>query len=243
MGPDRAAIAQNVEQLMRTGLAERHYIAGTKERVDQVSQQRATITDCAGRTITTLDLRAKTYRIAPIESPAAAANGGGNGGGTGGGRDAEARIAITVTNTALGSRELAGQPTSGYRSNMTFTETDSSGQSQTQSGDLVGYYSSYEEPSTTCARLRSGSEGGAHGMDMVAGYQRLMQALSASGDSRFSVKQSGPPLPLGKLAMYSAMSFAGQAHQASFVTERGNVRPIAADDPIFMVPSDFTQQQ
>lgn len=237
------ASAQNVEQLVQSGLAERHYVAGMKARTDEVSQQTATIVDCTARTVTTLDLKAKTYKIVPMESPSGSPSGEGSKGSPGPHRDTNSKLAISVTNTALGSREVGGQSTNGFRSDVTFTETDSSGQSRTQNGNLLGYYATYADPSATCSRFTAGMAGGAHGMEMMAGYARLMRALASSGDPRFSITQSGPPLPLGKLAMYSAMTFTAQARQVTMVTERGNVRTIADSDPIFSVPSGFTQEK
>ncbi len=241
LGKDRMAAAQAAEQMIKSGIAERHYVAGSKERTDQVSQQTATIVDCAARTITTLDLRAKTYRVAPMDSPSSPNATGGNASGPGGENDE--RLAISVTNTALGAKDVGGQPTSGFRSKMVITETNSSGESHTQNADVLGYYSAYANPTSGCARFGSRQAPGAHGMDITAGFARVMRALGSSGDSRFSVSQSGPPLPLGKLAMYTAMSFSGGGHTGSFVTERGNVRAIAANDPIFSPPSDFTEQR
>jgi hypothetical protein len=82
---------------------------------------------------------------------------------------------------------------------------------------------------------------------MMAGYMRLMRALSSNGsDPRFTVKYTGPILPAGNLSMYDAVTFTGgnsRAAGATFVTERGNLRPIDDNDPVFSVPSDFTKQQ
>jgi hypothetical protein len=108
---------------------------------------------------------------------------------------------------------------------------------------LLGYYSTYADPSGTCSHIGAGMAGGARGMEMMAGYGRLMRALATSGDPRLRITQSGPPLPLGKLAMYSAMTFTAQTRQVTMVTERGNVRPIPDSDPIFSVPSGFTQEK
>lgn len=236
------AAAQNFAQLMKTGLAEHHYVAGAKERTDQVAAQTATIVDCSARTITTLDLKAKTYRIEPIESPSSTGSGGaGDDSGPGGKNDVH--LAITIANTALGSQQVGGLPANGYRSKMTFTETTSSGSSQTQNADVLGYYSSYSDPTTWCGRPNPGNQNTGQGMDVMAGYARLMRALATTGDPHFSIKQSGPPLPIGKLAMYSAMMFAMQGHSATFLTERGNVRAIGPDDAAFSVPTGFTQQK
>lgn len=239
VGKDRMAAAQEAEQMMQSGLAERHYIAGTKERTDHLSQQTATIVDCAARTITTLDLANKTYRVTSMDSSSSPSSGGGNN--SGAASDNDTRVAIKIQNTALGSRTLGGLPTNGFRSNMTITETTSSGQSTTQNANVLGYYSTYADPATSCSHVAQQQQGG-HSMDMMAGVGHAMQVVSSLGDPRFSVTQSGPPLPLGKLAMFSAMTFSGMGHSGAFVTERGNVRQIDAGDPVFSVPPDFTQQ-
>ena len=105
---------------MQSGLAERHYVAGTKERTDHVAQQTATIVDCAARTITTLDVANKTYRVTSMESPSSPSSGGGSDSSSG---SDNTRVAITITNTALGSKTLGGLPASGFRSDMAITET------------------------------------------------------------------------------------------------------------------------
>jgi hypothetical protein len=236
------ATGQNMQQMMQTGFAAHHYIAGTKERTDDVTMQTATIIDCAARTITTLDLRNKTYRVVSMDQPQAPSSG--SGGSHSNYSDNGGRVAITISNTALGPLQVAGQSTNGYRSDMTITETSSTGESHTQNGNLVGYYTSLDEPVQDCSRFAPAPSGGAPGAGMMAGYARIMRALASTGaNSRFSVKQSGPSLPLGKLAMYDAFTFGMQGRAATFVTERGNVRTITADDPVFSIPAGFTQQQ
>ena len=44
--------------------------------------------------------------------------------------------------------------------------------------------------------------------------------------------------------MYQAATIGGGPEGgATFVSERGNLRPVSADDPVFGVPSDFTREQ
>ena len=235
------AAGQGLQQMMQSGMAEKHYVAGSKERTDSVAAQTATITDCAARTITTLDLRRKTYRVVSMDQPSTPSGGGG--GSKPSVSDNGARVAISVTNTALGARDVGGQPTNGYRADMTIVVTDSSGESHTQNADMLGYYSSIARPAPNCFAVVP-MLGGGGPSSMMGGYARLMQALSAAGtNSRFSIKQSGPTLPLGKLSMYDAVTFGTEGRGATFVTERGHVHAIGADDPAFSIPSDFTQQQ
>jgi len=239
------ARAKEMQQLMQTGFAERHYVAGAKERTDNLSMQTATIVDCAARTITRLDLRHKTYKTESMDQPSTS-SGGGSGSSGAPTRDDDMRVAIKVSNTALGSRDVGGQPSSGYRSDMTITETSNSGESQTQNGNMVAYYSSYANPAANCSRMGAPSgPNGQMGTAMMGNFVQLMRALASSGmDRRFTISQSGPPLPLGKLAMFSAATFTGgRGSGMTLVTERGNVRSISASDPVFGIPSDFTQQQ
>ena len=112
------AMAQNAQQMMQTGMAEKHYVAGSKERTDMVAMQTATITDCVARTITTLNLRDKTYRVVSMDQPSTPSSGGSSGGGSAP-KDDGTKIAIIVANTALGARAVGGEQTNGYRSEMT----------------------------------------------------------------------------------------------------------------------------
>jgi hypothetical protein len=243
-GPIKQAMGmgQSMQQMMQTGIAEHHYVAGSKERTDHLASQTATIVDCAARTITTLDLRRKTYTVVSMDRPSSPSSSGGAAPQSGSSGEAS-HVAISVTNTALGARTVGGQATNGYRSDVTFTTTDSSGQSNTGSGGLVAYYSSFADPLPACsgASAMSGPRGpGA----MMGGYARVMRALATPRDSHVSVTQSGPRLPLGMLAMYDAFTFSGmQGRAATIVSERGNVRSIDANDPVFSIPAGFTQQQ
>lgn len=234
--PSGGGIVGQVKQ----GIAERHYAAGSKERTDNVAQQTATIVDCVARTITTLDLRGKTYRVVSMDQSASPSSGGGGGplsrflgNGT--------RVAISVKNTALGPLAVGGQPNNGFRSDMTFTITTASGQSYTQNGVRVAYYSAYANPTSPCSGLALAA---GQGPRVMAIYEQVMSALSSGGTNlNFSVNQNGPMLPIGKLAIYEAMTFQMLAHGMTRVIERGNVRPIAADDPVFSIPPGFTAQQ
>jgi hypothetical protein len=232
-------MGNSMQQMMQSGFAERRYVAGSKERTDNLSTQTATVVDCTARTITTLDLRRKTYKTVSMDQ---ADSSGGEAGAPGSPmHDNGTRVAVTVSNTAIGSRDIGGQPTSGYRSDMTITETSASGESHTQNGNMVAYYSSYANPALTCSHAAAIPQGG---MSM-GNFAQLMRALSGSGlDRRITIKQSGPPLPLGNVAMFSAVTFTGgQGSGMTFVTERGNVRSISDSDPVFAIPADFTQQQ
>ena len=181
------AMAQHLQALLQSGFAERHYVAGSKERVDQVSDQTATILDCAAGTITTLDLRRKTYRVASLTVPSASTSSGGASGPQPGPTSDVTSIAITIANTALGTRNLGGQPAKGFSSEMSFKETNASGASQSYNGDLVSYYSSYANPAPACERPSPGTSGsplvGRCSAD-PNGYDRRLRAVHARARAR-----------------------------------------------------------
>jgi hypothetical protein len=234
-----------MQAMMHSGFAERHYVAGSKERTDQVAYQTATIIDCDARTITHLDLRAKTYRVTSMDSATPETHSSPSSMPQMSTGDTSTKIAIALTNTALGSQVVGGVPTDGFRSDMKLTQTDSSGASQTMNAQLIGYYTSRSNPEPSCSRTVSSGSNPRAGAGMMLAASRFKQMLSSAGTNRrVSLSQSGPPLPAGNFSMYDAVTFtAGNRGGATFVTERGNVRPIDPSDPVFSVPSDFTQQQ
>ncbi|MGC9991264.1 MAG: hypothetical protein ABSD52_02540 [Candidatus Cybelea sp.] len=239
--------AQSAAQMMQTGMAQKHYVAGSKERTDLVAMQTATITDCVARTITTLNLRNKTYRVVSMDQPTTASSGGSSPGGSAP-KDDGTRIAISVANTALGARAVGGEQTNGYRSETTITETKPTGESHTQNLNVVGYYTAFTQPFPHCSGSRpwSGdSMSPGQGMAMMAAASKVMRELATAGiDKRFSLTQSGPMLPFGNFSMYQAVTLAAKNGQgAAFVTERGHVHPVDVSDPVFSIPSDFTQER
>jgi hypothetical protein len=237
------AVGQSMQALISNGIAEHHYVAGTKERTDQVGQMTATILDCSARTITYLDLRKKTYRVTSMDARDVDTTSGGGGSPSPRATDDGTRVAIAVDNTALGSRNVNGVATNGYRSNITITETKRSGESDTQTANLAAYYSSQSNPVLSCYHGTGGATN--LGGVMMAGYGRLMRALAASGkSSRFSVKQTGPAMPLGDMAMWDAVTFSNKGPRAATViTERANLHSISGDDPVFAIPAGFQEQK
>jgi hypothetical protein len=240
------ATVQNAAQMMQTGMAQKHYVAGSKERTDMVAMQTAIITDCVARTITTLNLHNKTYRVASMDQPSVASSGGNSAGG-GAPKDDGSRVAISIANTALGARPVGGEQTNGYRTEMTFTETKPTGESLTQKASLIGYYTAFSQPFPHCSPSGawSGDTSAGQGFAMMAAASKMMRELATAGlDKRFSLTQSGPALPFVNFSMYQAITFSAKNGQgAALVTERGHVHPVDANDPAFSIPSDFTKEQ
>ena len=215
---------------------------GTHSQV--ADQTPLTIVDCAARTITTLDLRKKTIAWCLMEYAVGSKNSNAGSGAPGPrSTDDGTKIAIVISNNALGSREFGGQPTSGFSSDMSFTGPKPSGESQSYNGSLVIYYSSYANPASSCARFgatspngQSRSNGAQALSTMAGGYARFTHALGgpewtrASASSNRAVRRSRAE---SSRCTKPRRSAAVHAVERTFVFERGNLRPISANDPIF----------
>ncbi|MEO9096827.1 MAG: hypothetical protein ABI346_01470 [Candidatus Baltobacteraceae bacterium] len=246
-GKMKAAVAagKSTMQMMQTGMAEKHYVAGSKERTDSVSYGKATIVDCVARTVTTLDMRKKTYRIESLDAHATSQPVATHGEPEPEATDDGTKVAIALKTTALGRKEVGGTQTDGYRSLTKITTTKPSGETQSSEGTLLAYYSSYAQPHPECDRFGA-REPAQQTVPAAAGFARLAEAMAMVGkEKRFSMTHTGPALPIGRLAMFEANTFKGERSSAatvSFLSERGNVRSVSPDDAAFSVPADFTKQ-
>ncbi len=253
--------AEGAMAAFHNGTAEHHYTAGTKVRIDLIAQQTATILDCSARTLTTLDLKAKTYRVTSLDHPGTPASSGGPSRPEPRATDDGTKVAIALTTKSLGPKQIDAVNTNGYAADLKMTVTKPGQDPQTSDMTTNGYYTGTAMPSVQChemmdtgsAQNRSGGANSSAGASsaaggaMMASYTRAIAALRDSkGNPRFTVSASGPSLPVGDLALWELVTFQGQGSSAgkafSVLTERGNVRPITDTDPVFSVPSDFTQQ-
>jgi hypothetical protein len=241
--------AQQAMMMMQTGTAERHYVAGSKERLEMPALQTAIITDCAARTRTYLNLAKKTYRIESLDAPHAASGEQGHARAPEpepAATDDGTKVALAIASKSLGSMSIVGLPTNGYESTTQMTVTKPTGEAQSSNIDMTAYYSAYATPYAACAAQSAMGRG--RGMPMMANLALLRSAMAAhSGDSRFSMTATGPKVPLGKLALFETVTMHGAQQEAqgrafAVMTERGNVRTIDAGDPVFSVPSDFTKE-
>ena len=243
-----AAAGQAAAAMFTHGVAEKHYIGTTKERTDNVALNTADITDCGARTITHLDLAAKTYTVTSLDQPQTQTPSGGGGHSAPGpvATDDGSKMAIQMTTRVLGPMKIEGVPTTGYTMAMKVTTTKPSGETQTFNTNLTAYYSGVPEPRFSCNSIGIGS-GSPAGASMMQ-YKLIMSALAAhKGDSRFTVTTSGPSIPGGQLSMWDLMTLAGGADTGarggsfSVETERGSLHSIGDNDPIFSVPAGFTK--
>jgi len=241
------ATASGAMAVVKNGVAERHYNAGAKSRVDTLATGEARIVDCAARTLTTLDLNAKTYTLVSLDAPEAVE--------TAAARKADrapqprptddgTKVALSMTTRSLGARPIEGIPTVGYDAQMKMTTTRPTGETQTFDSSFVSYLSGYAEPRESCpeaaVRLRGRNDGS--NAAAMSEFALAMKALKTpKGDPRFTVSNSGPAMPVGKLALWQRMTL-GQSGGVSIVIERGNVRTIPENDAIFNVPEGFTKR-
>lgn len=245
MPPQFAKLAQaasNMSLVFGPGVAEKHYVGTTKQRTENVAAGTADITDCRARTLTHLDLKAKTYTVSSLDQPPAqSAPGGGNGQPGPAPTDDGSKLAIAMTTRALGATRLEGVDTNGYDMKMKVTATKPNGATSTFNTEVIEYFSALPEPNLDCVNDRV--SGGNNLMSPTAiQFGLITHALSAAkGDPRFSVTNSGPAAPAGRLSMWELMTMQSPDTRGSvsIETERGNVHAVADSDPAFKVPPDF----
>ncbi len=237
--------ATSAMSMFRTGFAERHYLAGAKERTDNLNTQTATILDCQARTLTTLNLKEKTYTVVSLDQPTPPAGGGRASRGQPPVADDNSKVAIDAKTRALGPRQIGADATDGYQADVTMTVTRSDGQTGTSQMSITEYLTKNPDYTLQCSRYG----GGAGPMAALNSYALLKRAMSIK-DSRFTITSSGPPLPSGRLSAFTMVTMSGSGNDSSgmhqggsftMMIERAHERSITSDDPVFSVPADFTK--
>jgi hypothetical protein len=233
---------------MQNGTAAHNYVAGSFRRTDDVGSQTATILDCSARTLTSLDLAKKTYRVTSLDAPRPSTGAGSAGApaGRGGGtpfQDDGSKIAIAFVTTPLGPKTIDTVPTDGYQFAMTTTMTKPSGESQSAQMQMTSYFSAFATPNLACSA--AGAAAAVPGLPAMAMYRQIMDAMqTSSGDPRITVTSSGPAAPTGKLPLFTAITPKAQGGRGGFAMtiENGNVHQVSdTDKSIFGVPPDFTK--
>jgi hypothetical protein len=243
--------AQGAMAMMQSGLAESRFVAGSKERIDSPAQQTATITDCGARTVTHLDLKAKTYYVVSLDQPQTSTpSRGGHAAPGAAPTDDGSKTSMTIVNTALGPKTVFGNSAAGFTSEITMVTTKADGETNTAKIDRKLYASSSRLLVLSCPLP---GQNGPGMLSSVNRYEELQRLIAARKDPRFTVSSSGPALP-GTLGYFEALQFGGGegatdssegGHQgrgkAVVVIERDHIRSIDAADPVFSVPADFTK--
>ena len=243
--------ASGAMAMMHNGMAESHWVAGLKERTDFPAQQTGTITDCGARTITHLDLKAKTYYVVSMDQPQAPrAHEGGRPAPGPAPTDDGTKVSMTIVNTALGPKKVFGNDSNGFKSEITMVTTKADGESTTNKMNRKEYVSGASRLWLNCSAAHA--EGNPGMMSALNRYNELARIMATRKDSRFTMSSTGPALP-STLAYFEALQFGmggggdggdqggrqGRGGNIAFMVERDHIRSIAVDDPIFAPPPDF----
>ena len=253
-------IEQNARDAMSSvtnGRITRYSYYNNWERTDDIAGKTATIRKCDLRQIIELDLDKRTYRIidttpkpggggAPPPPPAPHPPGAPPDNGAPG----TATLDFSRVSKALGTVMISGLSTLHFTSTNSMSMTNATGSCKNGSFSVTQdqYISSYAQPHPMCPVDFQ--------QPAAAPVPRDPSQMVARGGCKPTITThvSGATEPPGKLALYSLMTMAtasgGSAQPAnappggfSFLTERGNVRPlVGADAGLFDIPSDFTKQ-
>ncbi len=231
---------------MQAGKLERHAFYKGWERVDDVVAHTATIKKCDLNRYIELNLDKKTYRItdatprttststthaptASTETPAPEQPG-------------TAVVDFTRKGTVVGAQTLNGIETTGYSDRNSLTVSQATGSCHNGSFTVVStqYVSALKQPRAICPLPAS---------PRVPMEPRRVVARGGCKPT-FTVHNSGPITPSGRLAMYTRLAILPQnakdegTSQLAFVTERGNVKSLSKTDipGLFEVPSGFTKE-
>jgi len=249
------------EPLFRAGLAQRRYVAGSKERTDDVASGTATIIDCNVRTMTRLISRNKTYWIRPLDRmlPKTATADAGS-------KPAAyvpPKIVYVAKTLALGPRQIGPDLTDGYQTDVTMTVTPSAGPGETQRMSLTEYFTKLADGNAQCSMFSDDpvpigvADVTASAIALItissspvwafanAQYDLLRRAMSG-GKVAYAFTSSGPAIPSGRLPALTTFTvccgyFGSPDGSFTMMIERAHHRSIASDDPIFSIPPDFTK--
>ncbi len=255
-GPQFASLGIAFRSFLQPHLMRYAYYNGW-ERVDDVAAQTATIRKCDIGQVYHLDLAKKTYSVYdPNSEPAAT--------GPAPGPQRAARPAtpveaappgtavadISTTTKALGPLRIEDQPTTGYDSTASFSTTQATGSCRNASMSITTeeYISALNRPAVTSCPVRRAP--------IPQSATEAVTPPQNTGGCRptMTFHTSGPPVPAGKLALYTLVTMSGMGGGATpapgassapgvaFLTERGGIKTLGApDEALFGIPNDFTK--
>jgi hypothetical protein len=256
LGAQFAAIGSALRGFLSPHLMRYAYYNGW-ERVEDVTAQTATIRKCDIGQIVQLDLAKRTYSIydpanePPPSAPAAAPARRGPPPTAPPPQPPGTAVAdFSTTTRALGPARIENLPTSGYASTASFALTQATGSCRNGGASIqtTEYLSALNQPAVNSCPLKRPPPIPESASDVAA-------PPPAAGGCRptFTYHNSGPPVPPGKLSMYTLVSMNGAggptpapaasgAGGIGFLTERGNVRALgAANASLFDIPAGFTK--
>jgi hypothetical protein len=257
LGTQFAALGASIRGFLQPHMMHYAYYNGW-ERVDDVSMQTATIRKCDIGQVYQLDLAKKTYSIYDPNSeptPAAAApppQRGARPSAPGAPQPPGTAVAdFSTTVKPLGPLRIDNQPTSGYSSTAAFATTQATGSCRNASVAITTdeYISSLSRPAVTSCPVRRAP--------IPQSANEAVAPPQTTGGCRptMAFHTSGPPVPSGKLSLYTLVTMNGSAGATpapapassgpsgiGFLTERGNVKSLGASDvALFGIPNDFTK--
>ena len=236
----RTASQGGPSQKLSTGIAIRAYLTPSKERTDYLNVQRATIIDCAAKTVTTLDLSAKTYSVHNFDRPYPSTQATSVFAST----FKDSKRTVAVATVALGPKTVKGVSADGYAVETSTTTTLASGRVMSSKANLTAYYTETRVPQLECpkARALAIAEGLPFGRTTALG-PTVRNALQGANTNTTTVRQ-GPRAPTDRMPIFETWSMrmstpSGTPTSLTVLMECGHVRVIASDDPVFSIPSDF----
>jgi hypothetical protein len=255
LGTQFAALGASIRSFLQPHLMRYAYYNGW-ERVDDIADQTATIRKCDIGQVYRLDLVKKTYSIydpnsEPAPAPAAPApqRGPRSTAPAAPAPPGTAIADVSATTKALGPMRIENQSTSGFDSTASFATTQATGSCRNASASITTeeYLSTLSRPAVTSCPIRRAP--------VPESATEAVTPPQPTGGCRptLTFHRSGPPVPAGKLSLYTLVTMnaaagATPAPSASgpagvgFLTERGNIKALgAADANLFGVPPDFTK--
>lgn len=240
---------KNAMGALHNGTASTYYYMNNMEREDDLASQSGTITLPDKGQYIHLDLANKTYTITSANSGSASVPQTQPQPGPQGTQPppqpGTAKVAITISTTSLGSKNLGGEDTDGYQ--MTFKVVSSQATGSCSNGTfqttMTEFVSKYPEPSIHWP------------VGPVAHVSAPQNPETASFKPGCTPKVAtrvhiGPTAPSNRLVMWELLSInASSQTQGSMgggfstVIERGDVRQLGAGDKsLFGPPAGFKQQ-
>jgi hypothetical protein len=257
LGTQFAALGSSIRSFLQPHLIRYAYYNGW-ERVDDVADQTATIRKCDMGQVYKLDLAKKTYSIydpnsepAPSTAPPAPQRGARPqpAGASAPAPPGTAIADISATTKALGPMRIENQSTAGYDSTASFATTQATGSCRNASASITTeeYLSALNRPLVTSCPIRRAP--------VPESADEVLTPPQPTGGCRptLTFHHSGPPVPVGKLSLYTLVTMnaaasatpaptASGASNIGFLTERGNIKTLGATDvSLFSVPPDFTK--
>lgn len=251
-----AAEAAKLVNALRNGHVVRYtyYTANNWVREDDPLEQTATISKCRQHQFISLDLAKKTYRVSDTtpkgcpttpgqpEAPAKAE--------TATPQPGTVDLTLTSTTSNLGAKNLSGVRTTGSQGSFEMAMTNATG--SCRNGDVkasfVSYVSGIKRPAAYCP-LATPKYVPSAPVDIERHGGGCKPTLHVKGGASANIPGSQADL----LEMYTLMTITsgGNAKQAqsnkpfSTLLERGNLAWLSQGqaDPLFEIPSGFTEQK